>query len=166
MEQTNYSTPEELSNKPARPPFLNTLCILSFIMGGLMVLTGIWGVISSFMPYSVSELESIERMKELGMDPAAFEKNPVGQIISLLFQVVSLFGVVMMWKLRKTGFYLYILGEIAPYIYTIAMGKSITAMMGSMGSMFSTVVYVSLAIVILINVAFIIMYALNLKHMR
>jgi hypothetical protein len=53
----------------------------------------------------------------------------------------------MMWKLKKTGFYVYTGAQLAGIIAPIVMGSSF----GTMGAIFS--------------VLFIVLYGMNLKHM-
>ena len=66
----------------------------------------------------------------------------------MVLVLVGLFGVIKMWKLQKQGFYIYtgtaVAGIILPLIFGIAF------------STFGTI----------ISVAFIAMYAANLKHMN
>jgi len=60
----------------------------------------------------------------------------------------------MMWKLKKTGFYIYVIGEIAPVILPFVLFGGF----GVLGTM-------ALVMGLIFPIAFIIMYALNLKHM-
>jgi hypothetical protein len=114
-----------------RPTFLTVLCILSFIGCGLAVL-------GSFA--TITKLTGI---------------------LGLVAALVCLYGVIQMWKLKKMGFWIYLVGEIAPIIITaVTVGVAglftfaggFTAIMIGLGSIFT--------------IAFIIMYALNLKHMH
>lgn len=69
-----------------------------------------------------------------------------------LAAIVCLIGVFMMWKLKKTGFYIYTLAQVvtvaAPFIF---VGGLAGGLMATLGAIFPVI--------------FIILYALNLKHM-
>lgn len=172
MEQTTNPNPypenQGMPAAPQRPSFLTTLCILSFIMSGIMILLGIWGVIKSLMPLSAEEQMAIDMMKGMGNDISAMVKNPTKEILSLVAQLLSLFGVIMMWKTKKIGFYIYTAAELIPYILTIAMSglAGINAMAGAFGTAAAAAAYIVLILMFLIDAAFIIMYAVNLKHMK
>ena len=57
-----------------------------------------------------------------------------------------------MWKLKKTGFYIYTVGQLAYVIVPFVMiGGGLAGLMGIVGAIFPVI--------------FIILYALNLKHM-
>ena len=67
-------------------------------------------------------------------------------VVGILSTIVGLIGVIKMWKLQKMGFYLYtaasIVGVIMGAIYELSVAS------------------------IVISLAFIVMYGLNLKHME
>lgn len=70
-------------------------------------------------------------------------------IVAIGVTLLALAGVIMMWKLKKTGFYLYTGAQLLGIIIPVVI-----AGMASM-SWFG----------LIISVAFIVMYGLNLKHM-
>ncbi len=155
-----------------RPTLLTVVCILSFI-GGL------WGAIDGFRTGFTSkaqddlakarvELEGAmeqlqgqggafaQNMMEQGMvmaEQAAEQARPLG-ITGLVLSLISLYGVWLMWNLRKQGFWFYtlaaILGVIVPLFF---LG-------------FSTVAIMGLGVGALISIVFIILYAVNLKYMH
>jgi hypothetical protein len=95
-------------------------------------------------------------MMEQGMESAiraAEQAVPMG-IANLILTIAGLLGVWMMWNLRKQGFYIYTLASIAglavPFIFL--GGGLITLLAVGFGGFIALV--------------FIILYALNLKHMR
>ncbi len=165
MEQTlNTEAPVK------RPDFLNVLCILSFICCGLMILMGIWGVMQSMTVPSADEIQMQEMMARMNPDAdmsALTQRDPTGQVIGLLFQVLSLVGVIMMWKLKKVGFYIYTAAELLPYPATFLTSgaKSATAIVGALGQTFESIVYVVIALVVIIDLVFIFLYSRNLKAM-
>ena len=118
-----------------RPAFLTVLCILTFVGAGL-------GVLGSFGNFAVDAT--------LG-------------IVTLLANVLCIVGAIMMMKLKKTGFYLYVVGELLPLIYTFVV-------LGGLGAMnvpiFGEAVIIIYLIALVIPLAFIVMYGVNLKHMK
>ncbi len=124
MEEQNVQTNE-------RPTFLTILCILTFIgsgLGVLMWLLGIFGLgaISSYLTNFGGTTES----------------GILKPILMLVFSGASLYGAIMMWNLKKMGFYLY----VAAQVLIVAFGWSIMAL--------------------IFAVLFIVLYGLNLKHLQ
>jgi hypothetical protein len=75
-------------------------------------------------------------------------------LIGIIGAVVALVGSVMMWKLKKMGFYVYVIAEIAPVV-AMAVLLGGTAFSGATAIMS-----------MILPVAFVVMYGLNLKHMK
>lgn len=161
---------------PARPTFLTVLCILSFIGCAWYCFSGISGyftlkamgglggenvenIMDQAMDESMASGEMTEEGAELarnlgdallgGMDYTAMANS---SLIQGLLCLLILVGVLMMWKLKKTGFYLYTVGQLAYVIVPFVMiGGGLAGLMGIVGAIFPVI--------------FIILYALNLKHM-
>ena len=175
------STPSEES----RPQFLTVLCILTFIGTGLMLGFSLIGIPKTFIR-SAEERASQREMtyqKMMQFNPAAadamlqameeeekYEKP--NWILSFGCNLLSLFGALMMWKQKKTGFYLYLAGEILPYILPLILLGGINGMksgMGiitSLGGLMQGFAIAVIAFMIIADIAFFIMYALNLRHMK
>ena len=66
-----------------------------------------------------------------------------------------------MWKLKKMGFYIYLVGEIAPLVITFA-----TIGFASMFSFGGGIMAIMTAFMSIFPILFIILYAINLKHMH
>ncbi len=171
METTqNYTINNDMPAAPARPQFLTVLCILTWISCGLLLISSVWGVVMK--PSAEEQYESIERMREVSPEmadqmEAAFEaqnnsNQTVGLAINLVAIALSAFGAYMMWQLKKQGFYVYLAGEILPYFGFLTGGSE--ALLSSMGGpgMMTFVI----GALLVFDLAFIIMYAANLKHMR
>ncbi|HEY1038589.1 MAG TPA: hypothetical protein VGF30_04250 [Bacteroidia bacterium] len=150
---------------PQRPGFLKVLCILTFIGSGIAI------VMSVLAYLAVAALHKIGA----GLSNAAMEMNPEGVTAEgqqameqmgnamtnayinlgagILGAILCLVGAIMMWKLKKTGFYVYVFGQVVamavPFIFPIAEGA------GGMG-----------VIGMILPIAFIVMYGLNLKHLK
>jgi hypothetical protein len=157
-----------------RPTLLTILCILSFLFG----IWGIWGgVQSAFTDQPQRDLETTkaemekamagvdatgpgaEMMTKMGDAAIALgEKSvenakPIGYS-SIVLSILSLLGVWWMWNLQKKGFWLYTLatvaGLITPFIF---LGGGMMTLLG-------------VGFLGVISLIFIILYAVNLKHMH
>jgi len=139
-----------------RPVFLTVLCILSFIAAGFGILGYITAITAMGAVSSVgsSAMDALEGMEGVDMDAIESLKSTAPSagmtwayiIVGFLTTIVSLLGVLKMWKLKKQGFMLYV-------------GASVVSMI--MG-----IVYSGFGIFgLIIPIAFIVMYYLNLKHM-
>lgn len=165
---TNYE------QKPVgRPTFLTVLCILTFIGSG-------WAVISNTMAYFAANSQSamISTIKESAqsdiqksattdasqkladqmvsnlsvLSPENIKKSALGGIVAA---VLCLIGAFMMWGLKKTGFYTYVLGTLVGVVAPIVIYGA-----GNIFGLLSTVGIAFLGII------FVVLYGLNLKHMR
>lgn len=158
MEQTTTTA------TATRPGFLSTLCILSFIGSGLGMLFGLIGmfasgwVISLLGGASSAAMDQAVANGEMTADQAEKASQAAGMLgtmgaglfiaifgIVFLFNGLSFWGALKMWGLKKGGFWLYTIPTAI---------VAILALIG--GSYFAGIVCV----------AFIAMYAMNLKHMN
>lgn len=155
MEQQNAGAPAQ------RPTFLTVLCILSFIASGFAI---IWSIIALLGAIAAQAIVSTvdggmeglqEEMAAEGIDMSSAatvtETASMGLvwayvIVTILATIIGLIGVIRMWKLQKSGFFLY-------------AGASVASLV--MGS-----IYAFSIVSVLITVAFIAMYAMNMKHMK
>jgi len=91
------------------------------------------------------------------MEDAALAIEHAGtlNLIALLTSLISVVGVFLMFKMNKMGFYAYIIAQLAMTIGPLAIlgFGNWTALMGAMWTGFLAVV-------------FIILYGVNLKHMK
>ena len=138
----------------ARPTFLTVLCILSFIASGIGIVVLLLGIAGKGAAESagmsmdgLANMEGMDEAFKANLEKAKAALSWPNIIGGLLLSVIGLFGVIQMWKLKKMGFFIYtgagILGILLPVI------------LGAGFSTFGTIV----------TVAFIAMYAANLKHM-
>ena len=77
-------------------------------------------------------------------------------IVNILAALFCLGGALMMWSLKKNGFFVYVIGEFTPTIFSfliIGIGK------GAFG-------IISSGFLVVIPLVFIILYATQLKHME
>lgn len=132
--------------KPVRPQFLSVLCVLSYIGSGLGILACI---IMLFFGEKLKEisLQNSPEMDEEAMANLEVFDNMSFWTVSLILVLVSLYGVIKMYNLKKIGFHLYASANIVALALPLIFGTQ-----------FSTGGLV-------ITAGFIAMYAANLKYM-
>ena|SRR6218665_242688 len=160
MENINTSNQfvNDLAPLPEKPQFLKVLCILSFIGCGLMILlsaigtlalgidettiAGLWDQVLKTQP----QLESV--------DPVEFF-HAVGMVCvyTLIANIFSLAGVIMMWRLNKIGFFIYVAAELVTHFFSLKVSGEESSYGGVIFGVF-------------LDLVFIILYAVNLKHMN
>ena len=159
---------------PARPLFLKVLCMLTFIGSG-------YGIINSGITYfkanDISNIvtqvktkmnEDLKRKNARNPDKVIFfnkimnnasqmstpenlRKNAIGNSITY---ALCLLGAVLMWHLRRVGFYIYTLGTVLSIILPFYM----------FGSNFLT--NISAGFLGFIGLLFVIFYAMNIKSLK
>jgi hypothetical protein len=107
-------------------------------------ISGVWDKVIESQP----QLESV--------NPVDFF-HEVGKLClyNLLTNIASLVGVILMWRLNKIGFVIYIIAELATNFMGLDMNVE-GADKSSLSMIFS----------IAVDLVFIVMYALNLKYMN
>ncbi len=112
-----------------RPLLLRIICILSFIMCGIMLLAFGCGILSFF----ISENTILSIWPRLqSMQPELVNQNPhdyfnaAGRycLVAFLLQVASLIAVIQMWKQQLKGFYIYMAAELLFYAIGYLVGFS------------------------------------------
>jgi hypothetical protein len=158
------------------PKNLKTLTTLSLIMGGLMILLAGWGLKKSYAPSEkdlADQQQQIEMAQKMnpngGFEKAskAIEDQGVQGIVGLLCQVISVIGVVLMLKLKKTGFYLYVFGELISYVFMIILFgfNGLIGIAGAMGDTFAMIGWTFAALTIIQDLIFIWLYSKHVKIM-
>lgn len=156
METTNFSEQPQVSEPAKRPEFLGVLCILSFIWSGFVLLCLLFCLLFSSVLFELMEnmLAGANGMPTLdeGQQQAVQSIMNLGKgafaaiiAISMIAYMTSLLGVFKMWRMQKWGFYIYVVVNGIGVIFNLLSGSFFMMM---------------------ISVAFIIMYAVNLKHMK
>ena len=149
------------------PVFLKVLCILTFIGSGIGILMAIYSMTN--MNASIEQLEESRRAFEqarlgsLDGQIAATEKwGMFSYIMSFVGSSLCLLGALLMWRLKKIGYFLYIPGHIIPLVASFIFANS----MGSGSGFMSSFVYIALIFQVVLAIAFIIMYGVNFKHLK
>ncbi|MFH0867248.1 MAG: hypothetical protein V1904_13720 [Bacteroidota bacterium] len=145
-----------------RPVFLTVLCIISLV-GILFVFYS-----SSVKLFSLSYTENFfQKISSLGIQMAEpidygnFVYNTkIYHIINLIASLVCLAGVTAMWKLKKAGYFIYAVGELAPTVtFFILFGIFFHNPLMPFTFLLTAI------LMFVVAVAFLIMYTVNLKHM-
>ncbi|MDG1333529.1 MAG: hypothetical protein P8P74_14430 [Crocinitomicaceae bacterium] len=159
-----------------RPAFLLVLCILTFIASG-------FGIIMGLINFSgFNDIESQFRNASVGSDP--FSQGVFGSIdieamqkiqdfanlLSIFASILCLGGALIMFKMRKIGFLPYVLGQ-ALAVYGSYVALSIFKEMADfmpmgMGDVLELTGAISMVVVVIFAIGFIIMYGVNLKHLK
>ncbi|MEP7110029.1 MAG: hypothetical protein ABI760_18685 [Ferruginibacter sp.] len=163
---------QDYENPATRPTFITVLCILTFIGSG-------WNVISESIKYATanSQAAAISMAKEkvnsdlkrnndssegsrfakkmmnnLSATPDNIRKGALSNIAAAIF---CLAGAFMMWKLKRTGFYLYVAGTLIGIIspFVIFGGSNFISIISSVAIGF-------------IGIIFVILYGVNLRYMK
>jgi hypothetical protein len=160
MEKNEFTLETTESPVQERPEFLKILCILSFVASGLMILVYALGA----MALSLSQ-ETIEELwPQMTASYPQFEEvdgveffNQVGMmsVYGLIANIFSLVGVIMMWRLEKIGFYIYLIAELTINFFSLNINT------GEEGPQYGSLIFS-----ILLDLVFIVMYFMNLKHMK
>ncbi|HET6226218.1 MAG TPA: hypothetical protein VFF27_08065 [Bacteroidia bacterium] len=153
------------------PKTLKTLCILSLVMGGLMIILSLFNVKAAYdtdktqleteniIKFNPGQEEVVYAMEE-GKAPAA--------IAGLIMEIVSVIGVVLMLKSKKTGFYIYVAAELLPYVINIAL-KGMSQTMAEMSLKFGPMGRLVMAFLILsvvFDLLFIFLYSRQVKYLK
>lgn len=123
-----------MTSQSKRPTFLTVLCILTFIGSGLGLLFSLLGLVAAGAVESfASSIPGMSEVAGLGL---------VRTLINVVLIGGSLYGAIMMFQLKKLGFYIYAVANVVLLI----LGFGIVAL--------------------IITGGFIAMYAVNLKAMK
>ncbi|MFA9370578.1 MAG: hypothetical protein ACERIH_02625 [Labilibaculum antarcticum] len=154
-----------------RPTFLTVLCILSFIGSGFLLgaTTYQYFTFEKNYPEQMGNFQStLEMFSDAGTESGfAYESienqmivlektsQNLGMIsgVNILFAILSLLGVFLMFKLKKNGFYLYSGANLFWLLVPLVLVDFEASMMNAL-------------FLGLFTILFIIMYAVNLKHME
>ncbi|TAL61473.1 MAG: hypothetical protein EPN85_04835 [Bacteroidetes bacterium] len=169
----------------ARPTFLKVVCILTFIGAGLVLLFSSFGINSAFFQ-SPDEKATIREMTveqvlkmnsdadeeyvyEVLLENEKYEQSNL--INGMVFSLLSLIGALLMWRMKKTGFYLYVAGELVTYLVTLVLHgadgfKAGINAASIWSSSYESMAAASIVLIAAFDIAFIAMYAMNLKHMK
>jgi len=153
MEETTTTATNEAAKRPA---FLTVLCILSFIAAGFAIIGYV--TVLTLMGAASAVASGLEGMEGMSAESSAMMSDAMSKvpsagltwaylIVGFITVIISLFGVIKMWKLQKLGYFLY----VGASVVSMVMGM-IYSGFGVMGVLFP--------------ILFIVLYGLNLKHLK
>ena len=169
MADLNQLTREEhILEEPRKlPDMLNVLTILTFIGSGIIILMDIWYFAAAKKIYdmTMTGLEHADQAPSFlrglqGSDPAGvaqrtFDNRVPIVLLGIVACLLCIVGAVGMRKLKKTGFYIYLIGEVLPpFISLIFVG---TAAFSGPLAVISATLFIAL---------FVILYATQLKYLK
>jgi hypothetical protein len=173
MENIQTSPSATQPAKPQRPTFLTVLCILTFIGSAWGIINGVSNYMNADVASSVvgeAMDEAKDEIKEEAsgteskiaekvfsgvsdiLDPAKMRKNALFQIGA---NVLTLLGALLMFQLKKTGFWVYLVGTVLAILAPIIVYGATNLL-----SLGMTMIYG------FFGVLFVVLYAVNLKHLR
>lgn len=144
-----------------RPAFLTVLCILTFVGVGVSI------VYNWYSLYQVNQLEKAfsllgnSTFNTWGSDiDNSYKWLKISIVINLFGALLCLVSAIIMFNLRKFGYYIYIGGQIIPLVIAFfAASNNSFGLFGGLG-------YIWLLALMVFPVGFIIMYGLNFKYMK
>lgn len=168
-------TLDEVNDSPSRPTFLTVLCILTFIGSSYGIIDGLLSYVNADESVAAKELiqesmdEALEEMEDDGQEKGAemvnrfmgdigdamtVEKIQSAALGGILASVFTLLGALLMWRLKKIGFYSYILGTVISIAVPVMVYGG-----GLIGSL-------TAGIIALIGIIFVVLYGVNFKHLK
>ena len=160
-----------MTDKLDRPVFLTVLCILTFIGSGYSALSALISLLTEpLVEQSMAQMEEVM----LELDAASADvpwlenflfayidvmENMMDHYVemnltSFLGYALALTGAIFMFKLKNIGFHMYLASQLLlTMVPLIFMG-------------FNIVGFVTAAVGGFFNILFVILYGLNLKHLR
>lgn len=158
MDQFDNRLVNQEEGKAQRPTFLKVLCILSFVMCGLWISVFLFGWLISVNLNSDAVSQVWEKILQqeprlADADPMVFLSEVSKLCLYFLFaNIVSLVGVIMMWRMNKIGFFIYVAAELATNFFSLDV--EIPNEQKS---------YMGLIFYLVIDISFFVLYAMNLK---
>ncbi|MBN2212786.1 MAG: hypothetical protein JW723_00955 [Bacteroidales bacterium] len=161
---------QQKPNQKTRPTMLTVVGILSFIGLGYRILTGLINAAlgtatSSFAPFLEEVFENEADLSDVPESLQGFIEGIFDSVTKLLANVsgiyltivllaiIALLGVILMWQLKKTGFYIYTASRsLIAFVPFIFIGYNMVSVIWFVSS-------------IVFGILFIILYSLNLKEM-
>lgn len=158
---------------PKRPVFITVLGILTFVGCGIYLIGSIYGLatfeankqmtmlmVSGDDTFLGGFFQSVFSMSKEDLENY-FDWSLYNYFACLLNVATCLTGALMMWKLRRMGFYVYAVGTIFPMVTGIGLWIA-----AQDAPMLRTGASAGAILMIIISVAFVVMYGVNLKHMN
>lgn len=158
---------EHILEEPGKmPQTINVLSILTFIGSGMVLLFQLYYFAAAKRIYDTAMAsqdkidqapawaKNLQGPDPIGVIQRTYDNRLPISLLTIVAAVLCIIGAVQMRKLKKNGFYIYLVGELLPIVTTaIFIG---TAAMAGIGFYFGLVIYA----------VFIILYATQLKYLK
>ena len=155
MDILDESSETMLRREGERPTFLTILCILTWVGSGFAFFYGLIQLWSyAFISVAMKSIQA--------NDVVSFGYLFWSAIAGIIGSILCVFGAIMMFKLKKTGFFIYLLGQIIPMTAGIYSALIMSSGMGLGGNTYFFIIIATM----IFPIAFIIMYGVNLKYMN
>jgi hypothetical protein len=147
------------------PGFLNVLTILTFIGCAINIMAVLYNYFSM-----ENSLKGIE-IEGYPIDIPYEVRHSIEKALEIKWIMISLtiigcalcfYGALLMRKLKKTGFYIYFIGQIISIVGSFILSGHSTEINRANQNLYNT----NLGISLVISVSFIIMYAMHLKFLN
>lgn len=157
------------TEKAVRPTFLTVLCILTFIGSGWGAASNLFSLIAFSPEAIVAQIQQVTTMTAtegapswiaslMGSSIAVLQTTimhgPAIYSLLTLFSLISLGGAILMFNLKKIGFFLYAFAQIAQLFVMPAF------------SGWNSMVMISMIVSGVFALIFIILYGVNLGKMK
>ena len=155
-----------IQEKPKLPGSLNVLTILTFIGCGIQ-LCFTFGMFA-FFGWAMKQVDkareagnlSDKQLADMEKGQAAMDKLLANKTAIIITSVIGIalcfYGAMMMRKLKKEGFYVYVLGHVVPLVSGLVLLGFATQFNGAMSYVFG----------LFLPILFIVLYSTNLKHLK
>ncbi len=175
MEDQHFLDSDNLKVENERPTFLTVLCIITFVVSGIMLISLAYSSVNYSVENQIeaNELEIINTIKLAEMfsggqdlpeldaqiemmelrQAEELEHHTVLTLINFASVILSLIGAFFMYRLRKLGFHLYTLSKIIALVPLTIL------------TLTSSVIWL-ISVGVFISGVFILMYSRNLKYMK
>lgn len=148
-----------------RPAFLTVLCILTWVGSGIGLIMNLIGSAAVGVGSAMSEMgegmaegmgEASPEMAE-AMEAANSAMANASTVLYIGYAGILLcvIGSILMFKLKKNGFYIYVVGELGPAIASMIL----------LGGAFFGGGMMIMAMGLIFPILMTVLYGLNLKHM-
>ena len=149
---------------PRLTGMLNVLTILTFIGSGLAYISTLFSYFTSSEEQVAEMREQQERLGDSGLAgkmmegsidilQKSYDHRYILLASGLIFTTLCLLGAIRMRKLRKSGYFIYLIGELAPIV--IAIGLFGSSFFGAISILFTAV----------FAILFVILYSTQLKYL-
>lgn len=150
MDELDIVDELEVNIVQGRSSFLTVLCILTWVGSGLSI------IYHAYMYVLTAQAANI--IGRFGANDS-MSWFLLSYLIGIFAPFFTIIGALLMWKLKRIGFFVYAVGQLVPLAYSIYFALGVTKAMGA-GFFFVAIVPN------IIQIGFLIMYGTRLFEMK